>query len=91
MCETRKTITCRDMYRDFKDYHCTDRKDNCIEKNWGNCPINYDRCEHFDKCPTKDQNNIIINNTECEYYKILKGAITQDIKKYKEKLSELKG
>ncbi|KKH15816.1 hypothetical protein [Methanosarcina mazei] len=91
MCETRKTITCRDMYRDFKDYHCTDRKDNCIEKNWGNCPTNYDRCEYFDKCPTKDQNNIIINNTECEYYKILKDAITQDIKKYKEKLSELKG
>lgn len=90
MCETRKTITCRDMYRDFKNYHCTDRKDNCIEKNWGNCPTNYERCEYFDKCPTKDQNNIIINNTECEYYKILNGAITQDIKKYKEKLSELK-
>lgn len=91
ICETRKTITCKDMYRDFKDYHCTNRKDNCIERNWGNCPTNYDKCEHFDKCPTKDQNNIIINNTECEYYKILKGAITQDIKKYKEKLSELKG
>lgn len=90
ICKTRKTVTCKDMYRDLKDYHCTDRSGNCMEKDWGNCLTNYDICEHFGKCPEKDTNDIIINNTECEYYKILKDAITQDIKKYKERLSELK-
>lgn len=90
ICKTRKTVTCKDMYRDFKDYHCTDRSGKCKE-NWVNCLTNYDICENFGKCSEKDTNDIIINNTECEYYKILKDAITQDIKKYKEKLSELKG
>ena len=90
ICENRKSITCRDYYRDFNDYNCTHKVDNCVERNWGNCKYNFERCEHFDKCPTKDQNNIIINNTECEYYKVLKNAITQDIKKYKQRLSELK-
>lgn len=90
ICETRKSTTCRDMYRDFNDYNCPDKSGNCVERNWGKCKNNLERCEHFDKCPTKDQNNIIINNAECKYYNVLKDAITQDIKKYKEKLSELK-
>lgn len=89
ICYIRKCITCRDNYRDFKDYKCAEKKDNC-EKNWGNCINNYNKCEHFDECPTKDQNNIIINNTECKNYKALKDAITEDIKSYMEKLSELK-
>lgn len=90
ICESRKSITCRDMYRDFNDYNCKDKSGNCIEINWAKCKNNIDRCEHFSECPTKDQDNIIINNTECKNYKRLKDAITEDIKKYKKRLSELK-
>lgn len=88
ICESLKSTTCNDMYRDFKDYKCP--KDSPCMRNWEECEDNLHRCEHFDKCPTKDQDNIIINNRECEYYKELKDAITADIQRYKDRLSELK-
>ncbi len=89
-CEGRKSITCRDMYRDFKDYNCPDKNGDCYEKIWGKCENNLDRCEHFNECPEKDQNHIIINNVYCKNYIEFRDAITKDIENYKEELFRLK-
>lgn len=88
-CVNLKSIACKDMDRDIKDYKCPKRSGSCMD-NWKTCNENLKICEHFNECPTKDQDNIIINNLECKYYKKLKDAVTADIKRYKERLFKLK-
>lgn len=95
-CTNPKSTTCTDTYKNGEFTKCEYHQYMC-ETNFATCPHNLIYCKYNPDDPKtnngeyeSEKNKCTSYNTNCNYINDLKDAITEDIERYKGKLSDLK-
>jgi len=95
-CTNPKSTTCRDTYKNGEFTKCEYHEYTC-ETNFETCPHNLIYCKYNPDDPKtnnseyeSEKNKCTLNNANCNYINDLKDAITEDIERYKGRLSDLK-